>query len=154
MSYGHYWGREKAIPGDAFTAVADDARRIIADVAPALGLFGGIKVKGPTGSGAPIIDADHICFNGSPAKETFWIARDVALKSPGQAPDEQGVYWDFVKTGSLPYDTVVVAVLIALKTHVPHVRLSSDGGEREWATGIALYQRATGRTVSFDSLTR
>lgn len=153
MSYGHYWGREKTIRADAFRAVAEDVRTIIAAVAPTLGLFGGIKVKGATGSGAPIIDADHICFNGSPAKETFWVARDVALKSPTQEPDEHGVYWDFVKTGGLPYDTVVVAALVALKAHVPDLRLSSDGGEEEWAAGMALYERATGRSISFDSLT-
>lgn len=153
MSYGHYWGRTKTIPSDAFDAVGRDVRQIIEAVAPTLGLFGGIKVRGATGSGRPIIDADHICFNGSPRRETFWISRDVSLKSPDQAPGEDGIYWDFVKTGQLPYDTVVVATLISLKCHVPDVQLSSDGGAEDWAAGLALYRRATGRQVDFESLT-
>lgn len=153
MSYGHYWGRTKVIPDVAFQAFADDVRKIIEAVAPTLGLFGGIKVKGATGFGRPTIDAEHICFNGAPRRETFWISRDVALKSPDQQPDADGVYWDFVKTGQLPYDTVVVAALTSFKVHVPDVRLSSDGGEDEWQAGLALYRRATGRPVTFDSLT-
>lgn len=153
MSYGHYWGREKTIADDVFQAIAADVRAVITAVGPTLGLFGGIKVRGATGAGRPIIDADHICFNGSPHRETFWIARDFASKSPDQAPGDDGFYWDFVKTGQLPYDTVVVAALVSLKVHLPGAKLSSDGGADEWAAGLALYCRATGREVTFESLT-
>ena len=52
---------------------------------------------------------------------------------------------DYVKTNEKPYDELVVAVLVSFKHHFPAAALSSDGGERDWARGIALYQRATGR---------
>ena len=153
MGYCHYWGRPKTIPADVFGTIGGEVRSVIAAVAPALGLFGGIKVRGALGSGRPIIDAEHICFNGSPRKETFWISSDVASKSPDQEPGEHGLYWDFVKTGQLPYDTVVVAALVSLKVRLPEARLSSDGGAEEWAAGLELYRRATGRAVTFESLT-
>ncbi len=69
------------------------------------------------GGGRPIIDAQHICFHR---------------------------YWDFVMTGELPYDAVVVAALTSFKVHAPEGRLSSDGGPDEWAAGIALFLEATG----------
>jgi hypothetical protein len=51
---------------------------------------------------------------------------------------------NYVKTNEKPYDELVVAVLVSFKHHFPAAALSSDGGERDWARGIALYQRATG----------
>jgi hypothetical protein len=62
-----------------------------------------------------------------------------------QAPDKFGLYWDYVKTNEKPYDELVVAVLVSFKHHFPAAALSSDGGEGDWARGIALYERATGR---------
>ena len=38
-----------------------------------------------------------------------------------------------------------MAVLVSFKHHFPAAALSSDGGERDWARGIALSERATGR---------
>ena len=153
MSYGHYWGRPRTISDTAFSSIVADVRAVIARVAPTFGLFGGIKVRGATGRGRPLLDADHICFNGNPGRETFWIAKDFHAKYPERTPGDDGFYWDFVKTSELPYDAVVVAALTALKVHVPEARLSSDGGEEEWAPGIALYRDATGRDVPFESLT-
>jgi len=36
-------------------------------------------------------------------------------------------------------------VLVSFKHHFPAAALSSDGGESDWARGITLYERATGR---------
>ncbi len=154
MSYGHHWGRPRTIPDEVFTAIADDVRTIIARVAPTLGFFGGIKVRGAMGGGQPILDAEHICFNGAPPRDTFWISKDFHTKNPDRSPSDDGLYWDFVMTGELPYDTVVVAALTSFKVHLPEGRLSSDGGPDEWAAGIALFCQATGRDVSFESLTQ
>lgn len=154
MGYCHSWGRPKEIAPEVFRAVMDDVQKIVGSVAPTLGLFGGIRIKGATGAGRPLIDAERICFNGSPACETFWIARDFNTKYPDRTPGDDGLYWDFVKTRQLPYDRVVVAALTALKVHLPATQLSSDGGREEWEPGLALFRTATGRDVAFDALTR
>lgn len=154
MSYGHRWGRPRTIPDATFNAIADDVRAIIAHVAPALGLFGGIKVRGAMGGGRPIIDAEHICFNGAPPRDTFWMSKDFTTKNPDREPGDDGLYWDFVMTGELPYDRVVVAALTSFKVHLPEGRLHSDGGPDEWAAGMALFRDTTGREVDFDLLTQ
>ncbi len=127
MGYCHYWGRPKEIAPEVFRAVVDDVQKVIASVAPAFGLFGGVRIKGATGYGRPVIDAERICFNGSPSCE---------------------------KTGELPYDKVVVAALTALKFHLPATQLSSDGGREEWEPGLALFRTVSGHAVAFDALTR
>jgi hypothetical protein len=52
-----------------------------------------------------------------------------------------------------PYDELVVAVLLSLKHYFPASALSSNGGTEDWAPGLGLYERATGRRApGFDVL--
>jgi hypothetical protein len=58
-----------------------------------------------------------------------------------------------VKTNQKPYDDVVVAALVSLKRYFPASALSSHGGTEDWAPGLSLYERATGRRApGFDVL--
>jgi hypothetical protein len=144
LGYCHYWGRPTELPLGEFRSFAVECgtlRRALG--VPVLGLFGGVKIGGSFGYGRPIFREHAIGFNGRPSCEPLVIYR--VFHKPQQPPDKFGLHWDYVKTNEKPYDELVVAVLVSFKHHFPAAALSSDGGERDWARGIALYQRATGR---------
>jgi len=144
LGYCHYWGRPTELPLGEFRSFAVECgtlRRALG--VPVLGLFGGVKIGGSFGYGRPIFREHAIGFNGRPSCEPLVIYR--VFHKPQQPLDKFGLYWDYVKTNEKPYDELVVAVLVSFKHHFPAAALSSDGGERDWARGIALYQRATGR---------
>jgi hypothetical protein len=144
LGYCHYWARPAELPLGEFRSFAAECgtlRRALG--VPVLGLFGGVKIGGSFGYGRPIFREHAIGFNGRPSCEPLVIYR--VFHKPQQAPDKFGLYWDYVKTNEKPYDELVVAVLVSFKHHFPTAALSSDGGERDWARGIALYERATGR---------
>jgi hypothetical protein len=147
MGYCHYWKSPSVLPLFEFSHFSEDVRRLVSSVKPRWFLFGGIRITGGDGAGAPLISEEQIRFNGRPRFETFWIARDFRVQNPTRAPSEDGVFEDFVKTQRLPYDTVVTAALIALKHHFPEVEIASDGGRDEWAKGISLYSEVLGRPI-------
>ena len=54
------------------------------------------------------------------------------------------------KTGRMPYDTIVCAVLTMVKTRFPDAfTLSSDGDMEQWEAGFKLCRLATGLKPSF-----
>ena len=154
MGYCHYWGRPAELPLCGFRALVEECvslRRVLG--VPRLGLFGGVKIGNAFGGGRPIFREDVICFNGRPRHEPLIIHR--RFHKPEQDPGRFGLYWDFVKTNQKPYDELVVAVLVSFKMQFPGTALSSDGGKGDWARGLALYERATGRQApGFDVLAR
>jgi hypothetical protein len=146
MGYCHYWGRPAELSRDRFRAFAAECKQLRTALGvPTLGLFGGVKIGGATGWGKPIFSEETICFNGRPMQETLLIHR--VFHHPERETGDYGLHWDFVKTNQAPYDELVVAVLLSFKQFFPETALYSDGGAAEWANGIALYERTTGRTV-------
>ena len=144
LGYCHYWGRPTELPLSGFRPFVEECvtlRRALG--VPWLGLFGGVKIGDSFGWGRPIFREDVICFNGRPSHEPLIIYR--AFHEPQRKPGRFGLYWDFVKTNQKSYDELVVAVLVFFKDYFPASALSSDGGKEDWACGIALYERATGR---------
>ena len=152
MSDKHFWGRPLELDGDRFRHLVEDARRLRVGLGvPILGVFGGVRIGGALGTGSPIFGSDTICFNGRPGHESFLILR--SFQHPDQETGSDGLHWDGIATAGKPYDTLVVAVLLSFKHHFPEAALYSDGGEREWAAGVALYRKVTGREVpSFSEL--
>ena len=82
-------------------------------------------------------------------QERFMLVQPLAgnLKELLDSSGEGMIYRHCYSTPDIEkaYDELVVAVLVSFKHHFPAAALSSDGGERDWARGIALYERATGR---------
>jgi hypothetical protein len=144
LGYCHYWGRPAELSLSGFRAFVQECAVLRGALGvPWLGLFGGVRIGNVFGRGRPIFHEHVICFNGRPSHEPLIIHR--LFHKPQQEPGRFGLYWDFVKTNQKPYDELVVAVLVSFKTLFPAAALSSDGGKSDWARGIALYERATGR---------
>lgn len=132
MGYTHYW-TPQPLDEEAWNRVAEVARRAIEEAKR-----DDIKVcyEFDLPSSEPLVSGETIRFNGpgDEGHETFSVERS-------------GGAWDFCKTASKPYDTVVCAVLLALRDEGYTVTSDGDmepGGEDRngWANGIALYERA------------
>ena len=129
MGYSHYFPRLRATPD-----VLADAAKIIAASA--------VTICGPNGQGLPVMtEADGIRLNGfkaaGEAYETFYLLGAKSPKYPGMAVS--------CKTGNLPYDEVVTAILIAAAVRVLTWRtgvVMSDGLWDDWAAGLRLFEKA------------
>lgn len=135
MGYTHYWKiSDKATP-EMYKAFSEEANQILTiadamtsiDIADAMGeIMGGWKAND-----------EAVSFNGygDNSHETFYVS-----------PSSAG--FNFCKTAEKPYDTVVVACLIALgRAYGDAVEISSDGEASDWASGSHLYQMAVQRTA-------
>jgi hypothetical protein len=144
LVYCHYWGRPAELSLSGFRTFAQECvRRRRALGVPWLGLLGGVKIGNAFGQGRPMFRQGVISFDGRPSDEPLSIHR--LFHEPQQEPDRFNLYWDFVKTNQKPYDDLVVAALVSFEMHFAGAALSSEGGKRDWARGIALYERAAGR---------
>jgi hypothetical protein len=143
LGYCHYWGRPAELSLSGFRTFAQECVRLRRALGvPWLGLLG-VKIGNAFGQGRPMFRQGVISLDGRPSDEPLSIHR--LFHKPQQEPDRFIPYWDFVKTNQKPYDDLVVAALVSFKTHFAGAALSSDGGKRDWARGIALYEGAAGR---------
>lgn len=125
MGYTHYWGKLKTNEN-----LARITRKIVE--------LGDVAIGNGIGKGEPIITKDRIVLNGSAEKgedfETFAIYKD---------NDES---YNFCKTGNMPYDKVVTAILCsALYMNCKGSEtIQSDGGYSDWkeSGGIDLFKKA------------
>lgn len=98
----------------------------------------GIVLRGPMGTGEPIISHDEIVFNGNKSTgddyETFDLHNDESLHQERPA---------FCKTARKPYDAVVVAVLLSAHSHGLGM-FRSDGfyNDEQTIAGIELFEKA------------
>ena len=119
MGYTHYWtsrgfaGEEWSQFTSATTAIIDRAKE------------SGIEIAGPMSEGPAQISDLQIAFNGSRgvACEPFTLGRTAGR--------------GFCKTQHLPYDAVVVAVLIAAEA-TGALTWTSDGKDDDHAAGRRL----------------
>jgi hypothetical protein len=134
MGYTHYWNITRAVTPDEMTALAADARKIIA--------ISGVSIRGWDGNLDAMLGPDAISFNG-----------DASLDESGETfAIDENPRSDWCKTGRRPYDTVVVACLLAAKDRLEqYIQLSSDGTNADWKAGRALAVRALGRPVPYAS---
>ena len=118
MGYTHYWTLENGIETSSWDKFLTGAKEIIETAKEA---------------GIPLDDSstgENIFFNGvgDNAHETFSIT-------------SEDVGFDFCKTAEKPYDTVVTAVLIWLKTVLGDaVQVKSDGVWQDWEGGALLFE--------------
>lgn len=90
------------------------------------------------------VTVKHRCCNGSCCFETFAFERVKQLR-PGEEPDEDGLYGEYVKTGFRPYDVAVTAVLLVAKYHLKdQFVIHSNGADAQWADARRLCQKVLG----------
>lgn len=150
MGYTHSVCRQSEIPVHVFDAWVADVRRIIRAA-----MSNGIALHDAVGFDHPYVVARpgpgdlfgaRVCFNGSEALKLagtpLFVARThVPHRWQPCLPD--GRWFDFFKTHHYPYDTAVVASLIALKHRwgYPGVSVGSDGNPQDLLAGTELWKR-------------
>ena len=147
MGYTHYMRQSGDLePGwDAFT---EDVRGVIDEASR-----GDIGVAGADGYDAAAVGDDAIILNGRrfptiDGEYGDYEALVIDRRSDRVRRSSRGDRFSFCKTARLPYDVVVVAVYAIVSERWPEaVEVSSDGHPHEWAAGVELARRATGREV-------
>lgn len=138
MGYTHYFTQVVANDDDdrRYAEFAAEAKEIIT-----FAVQRGVKLADAMGKDLNgwVVDENRVMFNGygEEAHETFRFERMTNLG------------FDFCKTAEKPYDTVVVACLIALKNaYGESVEISSDGNwQDDWQRGANLYQMSVQRSA-------
>jgi len=108
----------------------------------------GIEICNGLGEGVPEFTSEQVIFNGAASKgedyETFYFARLADIKSA----NEYGLVFGCTKTEFRPYDSVVVACLIAAKYHFKdQVYISTDGEPGDWVKGMLLASAILGANL-------
>lgn len=122
MGYTHYFSNTPVTP-----EIVEDVRKILNTT--------DVKIGNGLGLVSPIVNEREIILNGWDASEDG--GEDESYETFA-LPDG-----DFCKTGRLPYDEVVVAILTAYIVRGIG-NIGSDGGYEDWEEGMALYEKATG----------
>ncbi len=139
MGYTHYYERRRdvAAPADAYGRWALDAKAIVAKAEEH-----GIRIAGWDGGRSqawPEFTEGYVSLNGwgDESCETFvWHAE---LQDNPEWRDPSEPFFYFVKTRQMPYDAVVVALLLRLKHYYGDaVDISSDGSWDRYAYEFAI----------------
>lgn len=133
MGYTNYWKRPTELSSERFRLAVIDCRRVL----PLLG----VELGGPDGSGQPVLDDDHIAFNGRAPRicEPFEVAQTEF--------DRRGRLRFFCscKTEQHPYDLCVQVALIILSHHLDtELQVTSDGAEDAWDRARGLVNQHLG----------
>lgn len=163
MGYTHYWYRKIELPQKDFNAFREDVQRLLTCLPQHSISAGGyykaypLTIKGPMGTGDPIINEDMIALNGNENDETtqeiegeHYYAEDLSHETfeitrvfePGswQKPDEHDRYFACCKTARKPYDLVVCVSLLLFQYHFPNAHIASDGNAQDWSSAVMLYR--------------
>ena len=138
MGWTHSWQRDIELDDTAFAAAVRDCQAALP--------VSGVELGGFEGMGCPILDPDHIVFNGgvSGSCEPFEIRR-VEFDRRGRSRT-----WGFCKTEHLPYDLCVQMALIVLHHHLGSaIQVGSDGSIADWQQAIDLVQKELGYGADF-----
>jgi hypothetical protein len=151
MGYTHYYYTPKNIGAKAFKALKEDVVKII-DYCER-----NLNIRHANGMGhtatKPVIENKTISFNGvgSDSHETLMICKERSHPE-WDKNNKSSTVFNFCKTARKPYDATVVAVLIALKHHVPKSKISGDGGIEGFDAGVAICEElfSYGKNTDFD----
>lgn len=139
MGYTHYW-RPRGDIEEAVWAKLTEATIGVLSIAKeqGIGIVGGMGDAGTE----PDVSDTRIDLNGSAAYETFRLERCPEVPAHRRDRDPEWARFNFCKTGRMPYDEVVTAIL-CLAEHFSdgYFRVSSDGHPEEWADGLALARK-------------
>lgn len=142
MSTTYYWYRPRELDPDRYRAWIDDCRKIIQHAAagPA---DRAVTIRGPEGTGEPVISDSLFAINGDAAAglecEPFEIPRILPKQFRDRA-DEEGRIFKFCKVAGRPYESVVAGCLAVFeKRFGAAVRVEADAAAApELAAGRAL----------------
>lgn len=148
MGYTHYVRRPRELDLGLFRRFVRDVGVLLGHLPPCTDTAGGyykghpLLVRGPWGSGAPLLSDHGVGFNGDASRgldhETFAVER-FYRPQPWETPDLNGCHFSFCKTARKPYDLAVTAALLLLQQHFGSaVRVSSDGTPEDWEPALAL----------------
>ena len=149
MGYTHYWDKAGPWPAEALAAAIKDMSEIVARCEFQLG-----DAFGEPGT-LPELTPDTVAFNGvgEDSHETFYFTSNIDPRlGIGGGERRDGFIWysdfAFCKTDRKPYDSVVVACLLAAKHHLgAAIKVSSDGRwNEEWKLGTCR-NMPSGRTL-------
>lgn len=171
MGYTHYWYRPIELDKVRFYKLAADVA-LLMDHLPKHSTSGGgyyrnfhLHIRGPYGTGNPIIQPDGIQFNGDKKQKRkadwhdgyeimmhhmFKMER-IYKPHPREKPYENENYGDFCKTERKPYDLLVCATLLRFHYHFPEGHVSSDGSKLDWENARAWCEEIFGE-VSLDGI--
>jgi hypothetical protein len=152
MGYTHYWYKNFAISSNIFNQKYRELVPVAARIVE-LARATGIRLEGE-------VTPSDIYLNGvgCSSHETFvWLPGhstsnlNMVWKTGEHAKFEKGVF-AFCKTACKPYDTVVVAILCAVKSiyggELVHISSDGDMDGNEWAKGRELYADAVNSTLA------
>ncbi|KAK6515544.1 hypothetical protein TWF506_007875 [Arthrobotrys conoides] len=128
MGYTHYWNG--IISSKTSSLLLKDITHLLTTTP--------IKIRGPLGTGQPIITPEQISLNGEAEGEGSHESLRLSI--------DKDIPFNFCKTARKPYDTVVCAILLRCLYYnpPPAFEVSSDGSWEEWTGGRELYSKAFG----------
>lgn len=133
MGWTHYWERPTELPAQPFSDAVRDLMSLTA--------ASSICVGGFDGTGDPVLEPDHVVFNGqsSQAVEPFEISR-VEFERQGRKS-----VVSYCKTSKMPYDLLVQGALIIFRHHLGRsFQVTSDGDDGLWQSARELVQDVLG----------
>jgi len=171
MGFDRYWERPLELSAEIFARWSADVAKVIA--------FTDVVICGPDGEGEPIVTSSSVACNGWRWGSRYQaeLYASLTTKPPEPYGSEEGAlchrsfdsYEPFIvsivcdncygkpnqrgllrascRPGYRPYEDVVSAALILFAHYFPDFEVSSDYGI--WGPGLALAQRATGRTLRY-----
>ena len=144
MGYTHYWYFAQGTDQGLYNEALDDVREIVKASTDSYNLCNGL---GERNTEPELLPAPGVAFNGceEESHETFYLSCEPNGREFEYNP---GWLFNFCKTASKEYDTVVVACLCTLKDVLgDSVRVSSDGDVDDWRPGLALAKTILGRDI-------
>lgn len=145
MSTTYYWYRPRQLDPDAYRAWIEDCRKIIEQAAAGTA-DRAVVVRGPEGTGEPVVSDSLLALNGDATAglecEPFVVPRILAKEFRDRA-DEEGRIFKFCKVAGRPYESVVAGCLAAFEQRFgPAVRVEADAAA---ATKLDAGRRLAGR---------
>lgn len=166
MGYTHYYSQKREMTSEEFDGFAKDVERLIAALPKTISDFDENFGRGGYGYGPrspdvlavshddpdrPMVSKDAVSFNGAgyadANHETFQVVR-LQDKSHYSFDKGKGETFNFTKTARKPYDALVCASLLALKSRAGSAwSISSDGDAGEWVASARFARYALGRPM-------
>lgn len=139
MGYTHYWRPKGDIDEAVWTKLTEATIGVLSIAKErGIGIVGGMGDPGTE----PEINERRIDLNGESPYETFRLEQKPEVPAHRRDRDPEWARFSFCKTGRMPYDEVVTAIL-CLAEHFSdgYFRVSSDGSPGEWRDGLALARK-------------
>ncbi len=143
MGYTLYWYREKTVDQAVFQRMLDDFKKILPEIDRSE-----VVLAGPDGEGLPMINEYGVSFNGKCESqgccESFNFVQDLIFVYH-QPRKRNGKYFQYAKTGGLPYGLAAAAFLIIAKQYLrDQITVSSDAPLPDWDKPRRWCQRILG----------